>query len=394
MKPLQPVTPAGERVLAACRRVAASLIEGASASDRDGQMCPASFEALEGEGVLAAFVPEALGGGGLSSVHDWTVLISEIARHDASVAIASNMHLGVSRGMSLAYAMSGGGEAPLKAIAAAQMRICATATERGTDNLHPLTEAVADGDGWKISGTKMFVTMSPIATHLAMNVRLRDDDGDFIASTMVPINTPGIVQGEDWDALGMRASGSQSIRFEGVKVPAGGVRKLSPWGEWSVPSLMNRALANLPLVGASLGIAEAACAEATALARSEGNERAGVHTLVAEAHMELELCRSVLSRAALNTDEFLQAHKTSPRSMDDAYLFMQNYQMAKSLVNGAAIRCVNKAMDIVGGRSFGNTHVLSRLYRDARAAPFMQPGSPADARSFIGRVALGDHPVS
>ncbi len=353
-------------------------------------MSTASFEALEAAGVLAAFVPASLGGGGLASVHDWALIIAELAAHDASVAIASNMHLGVSRGMAIAYAQTGGGEEPLRAIAAARMRICATATERGTDNLHPHTEAVMHADGkYRINGTKMFVTMSPIATHLAMNLRLRDADGDHIASTMLPIDTRGIVPGEDWDALGMRASGSQSIRFEDVTVPAGAVRITGPWGQWSVASLLQRALANLPLVGASLGIAEAANRVAVDVARADHVHDAGVHTLMAEVQLELVQCRAVLSQTAAGVDEFLADHAGKQPSLEEAHGFMQAYMSAKTLVNAAAVRCVNKAMDVVGGRSFSAANILSRLYRDVRAAPFMQPGAPAQARSYIGRVALG-----
>lgn len=377
-------------MLAACRRCAPALAEHADACDRAGVMSAASFAALEAEGVLAAFVPETLGGGGLASVHDWALIIAELASHDASVAIACNMHLGVSRGMALAYAQTGAGEQALRAIAAARMRICATATERGTDNLHPRTEAVLHSDGnYRINGTKMFVTMSPIATHLAMNLRLRDDDGDHIASTMLPIDTPGIVQGEDWDALGMRASGSQSIRFEDVSVPAAAVRITGPWGQWSVASLLQRALANLPLVGASVGIAESATRIAVDVVRADDAHDAGVHTLIAEAHLELVQCRAVLAQTAAAVDVFLAEHAGKPPSLDEAHGFMQAYMSAKTLVNAAAIRCVNKAMDAVGGRSFSAANTLSRIYRDVRAAPFMQPGAPAQARSYIGRVALG-----
>ena len=53
------------------------------------------------------------------------------------------------------------------------MTICATATEPGTDNLHPLTQATPVNDGWRIDGLKLFVTGSPIASHIAMNLRVK-----------------------------------------------------------------------------------------------------------------------------------------------------------------------------------------------------------------------------
>ena len=64
----------------------------------------------------------------------------------------------------------------------------------------------------------------------------------------------------------------------------------------------------------------------------------------------------------------------------------------KWIVNTNAIDVVSKAMNIVGGSAFMAGHPLSRLYRDVRAGPFMQPFSPTDAREYIGKVALGIYP--
>ena len=68
---------------------------------------------------------------------------------------------------------------------------------------------------------------------------------------------------------------------------------------------------------------------------------------------------------------------------------MQDYQSAKWTVNRGAIRIVSQAMDLVGGAAFMSNHPLSRLYRDVRAGPFMQPYSPPEAREYVGKVALG-----
>ena len=71
---------------------------------------------------------------------------------------------------------------------------------------------------------------------------------------------------------------------------------------------------------------------------------------------------------------------------------MRDYQCAKWIVNQNALHIVSRAMDVCGGGAFMSGHELSRLYRDVRAGPFMQPFSPTEAREYIGRIALGLYP--
>ncbi len=399
---MTPRTDAGARFVAAAETLIPAFWQRADDADRDGIPCVENYQQMMDCGVAAAFVPEELGGGGLESVHDWILGIATLARGDGSSAIAINMHLAVSRGLALAHRAAAsrgtppdGLSAPLSAIAAGEMLICATATERGTDNLHPLTEATRADQGWRIDGTKLFVTMSPVATHIAMNLRMRDADGDHIATTMMPIDTPGVVPQDDWDALGMRASGSQSIKFVDARVPEPSVRRLGPWGKWSIGVLMNRTLANLPLVGAFLGIAESAhefALDAVSRQKRLGapvNETPGVQQLVGEMEIELAKCRSVLQQAGLAMDEFLQRFAEEPPTLDAAHQIMKDYQSAKWVVNRGAIDIVSKAMDLLGGAGFMNSNPLARLYRDVRAGPFMQPFSVLEAREYVGKVALG-----
>ncbi len=402
---LTPKTPAGERLYENAMALIPAFRERAAAADAGNTMPADNYSDMQANGVAAAFVPEALGGFGLQSVQDWITCIVTLARGDASTAIAINMHLGVSRGMALAYhnAQAKGSAAdrlavPLRAIADGRMLICATATEPGTDNLHPLTEATPADDGWCINGRKIFVTLSPLATHLGMNLRMRDDDGDHLVTTLLPMDTPGLQPQDDWDALGMRGSGSQSVVFDNVRVGAGGIRKLGPWGRWSVGMLMNRALANLPLVGAFLGTAEAAY-ELVA-DKLPGQQRmgrplagfAGVQHLVGEMDIELAKCRAILSAAGAATDRFLAQHETQPPTLEAAHRLMKDYQTAKWVVNRGAIDIVSKAMDLMGGSGYTNSHALARLYRDVRAGPFMQPFAPTEARQYVGQVVLGRAP--
>jgi alkylation response protein AidB-like acyl-CoA dehydrogenase len=398
-----PTTPAGERAVSAANDLIETFRARADAADRANEVCAANYADLQRTGIAAAFVPEELGGLGLRSLHDMVLLIATLAKGDGSAAIAISMHLSQTRGMASRYRASEAGSAPhlraqslLAAVAKSEMLICSTTTERGTDNLRPKSEAVRCEDGWRVNGMKHFVTMSPIATHIAANVRMSDDDGDHIANVLMPIGTPGLQPQGDWDALGMRASGSQSVKFENCLVPDDGLRKVGPWGTWSIPLLVHRTLANVPLVGAFLGIAESAFQYALAAHSTAGQgakARPGVHHALAEMEISLATAQSILARLGTRLDDFMAAtNEGTTATLEQGHDLMKDYQSAKWVVNRHAIEIVSQAMDLCGGGGYLARNPLSRLYRDVRAGPFMQPYSPIDAREYMGKVLLGDYP--
>lgn len=399
---IAPATLAGERVIAAAADLIEPFRSRAEAADQANEICADNYTDMQRSGVASAFVPEELGGFGLRSMHDWILTIATLAKGDGSAAIAISMHLSATRGLAALYRANEPGSAPhtrakafLEAVAKGEMLVCSTTTERGTDNLHPLTEAVESAEGWRLNGMKNFVTMSPLATHVATNVRMRDAEGDYIANVLFPMNTEGVLQQGDWDALGMRASGSQSVKFEDALAPHDALRKIGPWGRWSIPVLVNRTLANVPLVGAFLGIAEAAFQYALeGQSKAKGAEgRSGVHHALAEMEILLATSQSILARLGTKLDDFMETSKGGAEATyEQGHELMKDYQSAKWVVNRNAIEIVSQAMDLSGGGGFMARNPLSRLYRDVRAGPFMQPYSPIDAREYMGKVLLGDYP--
>jgi len=196
--------------------------------------------------------------------------------------------------------------------------------------------------------------------------------------------------------LGMRASGSQSVTFEACRVPLDALRVIGPWGRWSTPVLVGRTLANVPLVGAFLGIAETAmgiAVEGQAKTQARTGARTGAHHALAEMEIKLATAQSILARLGETLDAFMDtSDEGRAATYEQGHSLMKDYQSAKWVVNRNAIDIVGQAMDLSGGGGFMARNPLSRLYRDVRAGPFMQPYSPVDARAYIGKVLVGELP--
>ena len=96
---LKPITEAGKKFVEATERVIKKLRTRADKSDQSSTIDEKNFSDMLNAGVTTAFVPQALGGFGLTSVHDWMVGLSRLGQGDGSTAITMNMHLAVCRGM-------------------------------------------------------------------------------------------------------------------------------------------------------------------------------------------------------------------------------------------------------------------------------------------------------
>src|SRR3954454_5219407 len=226
-------TESGARLVAAAEELSKELAARAAEHDRDGSYPFEAIDALKAAGYFAAPVPVELGGLSVSSAHDLVVASSRLARGDASVAIGVNMHLVAVHNMERRrqIAVASGAERRARAFASSLEQIArngvvlaAAISERNQDLTRPGTVATRTTGGWRIYGRKSFCTMSPAATDLYVAVTYVDAEGvERYAYAMVPTDAPGVVVHDDWDALGMRASGSHSVSLDGVELPEPGV---------------------------------------------------------------------------------------------------------------------------------------------------------------------------
>jgi alkylation response protein AidB-like acyl-CoA dehydrogenase len=392
-------TVAGADLVALAEHQAADLAESAAAHDRDGTYPHDGLRALEATGYLVAPISIEYGGLGVHSVHDLVVASSRLSRGDPSVAIGVNMHLVAVMAIVRRHDVARAGGDKRRAAAFARSLgelvrertvIAAAMSEPGQDLTRPSTRAVPTETGWRIDGRKIFCTMSPAATTLLTTVGFTDEAGDErYGYVQIPAGTPGVTVNDDWDALGMRASGSHSITLDAVELPSEALRGGFRAGD-AVAYLSRNLPSGLFHASASLGIAESAFARVAHPARIGEDARAKM--LVAESGIDLAAARGVISRAAALIDEHYAAHPADDGTPEEITDVFAEGQAAKTFVGEAATRVVDRALALSGGAGYLNASPLARAYRDVRAGAFMHPLGANRAYAFLARTMLGLQP--
>lgn len=409
---LRASTTTGEQYVRLAEEHAAVFATRSEQHDRDATFVFENFKELKASGFMAAGIPRDYGGLGVESLHDLMVGMSRLSRGDASTAIAANMHIagGTVIVRMMRRSQTAGDnkmvvilEDLLARIGAGEIVMCFPTTEPGTDLTSPMAELTPTEGGYLLNGRKIFATNSPAADLFFPSVRIpKESSGYYLGTVMVARDTPGFKLGESWDALGMRASGSNDIVFKNCFIPKDrlfGVR--DNYGQVGRGFADFALVANLPLISSFLGIAEAAqeLAIRTLTGQRKGPsrkllaERIPIQQLTAEIEIDLSICRAMIDRLGHLADEFLIRYPEEDAPSEESNALGKEVQCMKYVVNRKAIEIVDRAMIVCGGAAYMSKHPLSRWYRDARAGPFMQPFAPYEALEYIGKIALGFDPI-
>jgi alkylation response protein AidB-like acyl-CoA dehydrogenase len=408
---LTATTEEGERFVLLAEKHAEQFALRAGEHDLKGTFPFENFKEMQQSRFMAGAVPSEYGGLGVRSFHDIMVGMSRLARGDASTAIAANMHIAgasaLSRLLDRSKAdgdtqMAGVLDGLLSQVGAGTLVMCFPMTERGTDLISPQMEATPTDGGYLLNGRKIFGTISPVAQLFFPNVRLPKPDGGYYnATALVSRDAPGLTVEDNWDALGMRASGSHDITFTDCFIPSEQLFSIRDnYAKIGQGPLHFRLTGDLPLIATFVGVAEAAkdCAVKAAGQRKGPKkkrlaDRIPIQQLVAEIEIDLSTCRAMVERLGRLADQFMSRIERSESDFSASNALMKELQCMKYVVNRKAIDIVDRSMTVTGGAAYMSKHPLARLYRDVRAGPFMQPFAPYEALEYIGKVALGLSPA-
>jgi len=389
----EPITPEGRDLIGLIETHLPAVAAAARDNDRDGTFPRDIFEELRKSGVLGATVPCVLGGLGVDRLHDVSLALLRVAEADASTALA--LHMQLSRALTLTYEWRTGpalartlAERLLRGMGSGEAIVSTGVKDIPRDRRPTTLTQTADG-GWLLSGGKTLVSMAPIATDFAVYAQTRVA-GQRPQSGMAVLSRdcPGLRVLDNWDGLGMRASGSVDIVFDDCVIPPEDVVLRGPAGEQDLAMLAGQTVSSITMLGIYTGIAQSARDIAVSTLIRRGAEgAAAARTLVAEMDARLFTMRSTVAAALARADRLSYDDTGDPRERGPA--MMTPFQCAKLIVNQMAPAVVFDAQSLIGGASFSASHPLARLYRDVRAGGFMQPYTYIDAVDYLSAQALG-----
>lgn len=369
----------------AAKEIAETIVRrNAVRVDADGAWPEENLRALQAAGLGGLVLPVEAGGrgGGLLSV---ALVCEALGRECPSTAICFGMHL-VGSAVLAAKATPAQRTRYLEPIARGQHLTTLALSESGTGSHFylPETKMARGGDELIVDGRKSFVTNGGFADSYVLSVAPADsaaDAGEF-SCIVVDAATAGVRWINGWHGWGMRGNAARTLDLEHVRL-----RRDALLGEpgdeiWYVFNVVAPFFL-VAMAGTYLG----ATASAFEAARMHALERRHSHTGAAIAESSVLQHRLGEMWATLQRTRSLiyDACRKGDGGEPDALPALCS---AKAEVAEAAERIASDAMTLVGGRGYGEGHVLHRIYRDIRAAHVMAPTTDV-LRVWTGRALLG-----
>jgi alkylation response protein AidB-like acyl-CoA dehydrogenase len=248
----------------------------------------------------------------------------------------------------------------------------------------PISRAVSNGDGVRISAKKSWVTSAGYAQSYVVSALAPEGTGPTDSTLyLLPAETRGLSVVQPWDGLGLRANASAPIALDNCEVRSD--FQLTDDGA-GFQTMLNVVLPlfNLGSAAVSLGLCRAAVEGTASHLKNARFEHLGQSL-----GESLPTLRAQLAAMQIETDglsaliEDLIDHLEKPRETT-----MLRVLETKAAAGDVAISVTSAAMRVCGGAAFSKHLVIERLFRDAHAGAVMAPTGDV-LREFIGKSLLG-----
>ncbi|MGE5175780.1 MAG: acyl-CoA dehydrogenase family protein [Hyphomicrobiales bacterium] len=333
---------------------------------------------LRENNYFALLIPEEYGGAAVGSI-SYALILEELSRASAAVAITISVHNSVAAGPIQMFGSEEQKRCWLPRLANSLLGAFAlTEPGSGSDAAALTTRAVKDGDDYVLNGSKTFVTNGKYADVFLLMARTSPEHKHRgITSFLVPREAPGLRIGKAIDKMGIRGSDTVELFLEDCRVSS--KHRLAEEGRGFKVAMQSLDGGRIGVAAQALGIAQASLDAAAKYARERVQfgraiaEFQAIQWMIADSRAEIEGARLLTLRAAWLKDQGL------PHSPEAS--------IAKLTASAVARRVADRAVQIHGGYGYTKEFAVERYYRDAKVTELYE-GTSEIQRIVIANSVL------
>jgi acyl-CoA dehydrogenase len=325
--------------------------------DREDEVPPDVVREMREMGLFGLSIPEEYGGLGLNMSEEVRVAL-ELGRTTPAFRSVFGTNVGIgSQGLVMA-----GSDAQkrewLPKIASGEIVTSFALTEpgAGSDSASVQTRAVRDGDVYRLSGAKRYITNADKASLFTVMARTGEPGAKGVSAFLVPADLPGLSIGRPEKKMGQQGAHVCDVNFDDVPVPA--ANRLGEEGEGFKIAMRVLDRGRLHIAAVCVGISERLIGDAVAYAAERKQfgkpiaEFQLVQAMIADSKTETMAARALVLEAAALKDA------GQPITLEAA--------AAKYFASETVGRVADRAVQIFGGAGYIADYGIERLYRDVR----------------------------
>ncbi|MBI2922366.1 MAG: acyl-CoA dehydrogenase family protein [Planctomycetes bacterium] len=358
------------------RFVEEAIVPSAAALDERGDFPRELFRKIGRLEYFGLRYPESVGGSGAGFV-TYCLMAEELARGSMSVAAMTAMQGMMATDFLFRHGTQDQHDRFLRPALRGEKigAFCLTEPDAGSDLARIATAAKETPQGWRLGGSKFWVTNGTVADFFTVAATVDRSKGlKGLKFFLVERGAPGLVVGRKISTLGNRAGETTELSLDDT--PAA---KLGDAGLEDLGKILDQIRV---MTGAlSLGLARAALDEAVRYSKERvcfGQPIAKLQALrhmIAQSWADLEASRLAVYHAARRIE---RAEKCGPAAA-----------AAKLVASEMANRVADAALRVLGGAGFAMEHAAQRYFRDARFL-LIGGGTSEILRNVIAKDVLGD----
>ncbi len=350
----------------------------AAQNDRDSSFPLPQVKKLGELGLMGITVPPEFGGAGMDPL-SYVIVVEELSKACASTGVIVSVNNSLVCDVLKNQGTEEQKEQFLTPLANGEKlgAYCLTEPQSGSDAANLKTVAKKKGNSYIIDGSKNFITNGPQSDLLILfAVTDPTKKARGVSAFVVETKSEGVEIGKEENKLGVRASGTCSLSFSGVKVPASNL--IGKEGEGFKIALATLDSGRIGIAAQAVGIAQAALDEAISYAKMRkqfGKPLAqfqGLRWKIADMATRLEAARLLTYEAAT-----LKAQGKR---------FTKYSAMAKLFASETATSVANSALQIHGGYGFTKEYPVERFLRDARVTEIYEGTSEIQRLVIAGQL--------